>query len=139
MDKVKKVKTPELDILEKKMNITKWIPFICAGAAIGVGIIALKEIKNVREELLTLKQIKPDSTTLLCMERMQTQISSLNERISKNNISKFQPTVVDVKEEKKNNIIKNATVIEKEVNIINEDDGDEYEEIEVTDDELEES
>ena len=42
-------------------TISRWVPLICAGAAAGVSMIALKEIKNVRRELITLKkeQAKP--------------------------------------------------------------------------------
>ena len=36
-------------------DFSKWIPLICAGAAVGVGIIALKEIKNIRKELILVK------------------------------------------------------------------------------------
>ena len=36
--------------------LAKWIPLICAGAAVGVSIMALKEIKNVRKDLILLKK-----------------------------------------------------------------------------------
>ena len=32
-------------------TVSKWVPLICAAAAVGVSVIALKEIKNVRKEL----------------------------------------------------------------------------------------
>ena len=37
-------------------SIVKWIPLLFAGAAVGVSILALKEIKNVRKELISLKK-----------------------------------------------------------------------------------
>ena len=36
--------------------LAKWVPLICAGTAVGVSIIALKEIKNVRKEVLLMKK-----------------------------------------------------------------------------------
>jgi hypothetical protein len=44
---------PKKDIVS---NIVKWIPLLFAGAAVGVSILALKEIKNVRKELISLKK-----------------------------------------------------------------------------------
>ena len=37
-------------------SFAKWVPLICAGAAVGVSVLALKEIKNVRKELMSLKK-----------------------------------------------------------------------------------
>ena len=53
------VSTTSPEILSNKNkilgNLSKWIPLVCAGAAVGVSILALKEIKNVRRELIELK------------------------------------------------------------------------------------
>ena len=37
-------------------TVSKWVPLICAGGAIGISIFALKEIKNTRRELINLKK-----------------------------------------------------------------------------------
>ena len=39
----------------KKSNVTKWLPFICAGAAVGVSILALKELKKIKNEMVVVK------------------------------------------------------------------------------------
>ena len=44
------VETPKL-----METISKWVPLICAGSAIGIGIFALKEIKNVKNVAMNVK------------------------------------------------------------------------------------
>ena len=39
--------------------LARWVPLICAGAAVGVSVIALKEIKNVRKDLMNMKKDQP--------------------------------------------------------------------------------
>jgi hypothetical protein len=95
---------------------------VCAGAAAGIGIIAIKELKNMRSELMVLKKEKSTGVNDELNQRLmmlEKQISSLSDLIKK----------------PKEAVIKNAveTPAEK-VNIIN---NEEYEEIEVTDDEAE--
>ena len=95
---------------------------VCAGAAAGIGIIAIKELKNMRSELMVLKKEKSTGVNDELNQRLmmlEKQISSLSDLIKK----------------PKETVIKNAveTPAEK-VNIIN---NEEYEEIEVTDDEAE--
>jgi hypothetical protein len=110
-------------------TISRWVPLICAGAAAGVSMIALKEIKNVRRELITLKkeQAKPVNDELgKRMQAMEDQLKILSEFI-KNKESVSKESV---------NVIRNAVKPPGEaVKIIN---GEEYEEVEVTDDEDEE-
>ena len=49
------VATPSKNIAETVKTtanvLSKWVPLICAGTAVAVSIIAIKEIKNVRKEL----------------------------------------------------------------------------------------
>jgi hypothetical protein len=110
-------------------TLSKWIPLVCAGAAAGVSIIALKEIKNVRRELITLKkeQAKPVNDELSKrMQAMEDQLKILSEFI-KNKESVSKESV---------NVIRNAVKPSGEdIKIIN---GEEYEEVEVTDDEADE-
>jgi len=108
-------------------TLSRWIPLICAGAAAGVSIIALKEIKNVRRELITVKreQAKPQTVNDELSKRMQSmeeQLKILSEFIkNKEHVSKEAT------------IIRNAVNPQTEtVNVINGEE--EYEEVEVTDD-----
>ena len=113
-------------------TISKWVPLICAGSAIGIGIFALKEIKNVRKELK-----KPgDGNEKLekKMEYMEQQLKSISEFLKKKDHQDY------VKKKKTPVIIKNQVpVVPEKVKIINEpedENPDEYEEVEVTDDEM---
>ena len=140
MDRVSKkmsFKVPEIENVTKTTvsTLSRWIPLICAGAAAGVSIIALKEIKNVRRELVTLKkeQAKPISDELAKrMQAIEDQLRILSEFIKNKetvNVSKEPVSKESV------NIIRNAVKVPSEtVKIIN---GEEYEEVEVTDDETE--
>lgn len=122
----KKFKVPEIETTTTTIsNLSKWVPLLCAAAAAGVSIIALKEIKNVRKELMTLKKEKtPDTELNKRMKNMEEQFKILTDYI------KSKETVT-----KESEIIKNVVKENDVVNIIN---NDEYEEIEVTDDEEEE-
>jgi len=113
---------PVTDI-EKKFNINKWIPLLCAGAAVGVTIIALNELKKVRKELFLIKKESgPNEETTLRMGNLEKQLKILSEFVKE---KPPQPTV-----------LKNVVKEDPPVRIINEE---EYEEIEVTDDEEEEN
>ena len=118
------IKIPPIESidLEKKMSsFAKWIPLICAGAAVGVSVIALKEIKNVRKEMLLLKKEQMSSTDSGLSKRiemMEKQLNIMNEYLKNQSGGKSEP------------IIKNA-VKNEEINVIN--DEEEYEEVEVTD------
>ena len=108
-------------------TLSRWIPLICAGAAAGVSIIALKEIKNVRRELITVKKEQAVNDDLSKrMHAMEQQLKILSEFIKNKEYVSKDPT-----------IIRNAVNPQSEtVNVINGEE--EYEEIEVTDDEAEE-
>ena len=119
-------KTPEIETeITSLSNLSKWIPLLCAGAAAGISIIALKEIKNIRSELVTIKSTKNGNGDLdKRMLMMEEQFKILTDFIkNKESVNK------------KSEIIKNAVRESENVNIIN---SDEYEEVEVTDDEVEE-
>ena len=109
-------------------TLSKWVPLLCAGAAAGVSIIALKEIKNVRRELITVKKEQNSGVNVELDKRMKVmedQLKILTEFIKNKD-----------KVTKESEIIRN--VVKKEqaapVTIIN---NEEYEEVEVTDDEAE--
>ena len=120
-------------------NLVKWIPLLCAGAAAGISIIALKEIKNIKNEIITLKVKGSDNSELnKKMENMEEQLKTITSYLkSKNELPKRTPQIPQqppLPLPKENTIIKNVIKEQPEVKIINDD---EYEEIEVTDDEAE--
>ena len=108
-------------------TFSKWVPLICAGAAVGVSILALKEIKNVRKELMVLKKENvitgnTDPGLSEKVDRMDEQLRKITEYLVKN-------------KEKPKDVLKEVIKTEpKDVKIINNDEEEvEYEE--VTDDE----
>ena len=113
------------DVPSKNMvnNLSKWVPLICASAAFGISIIALKEIKNVRKELNLKKTDNPDLDKKF--QTIDEQLIKITEYIKNNK----QPS----------EIIKNAVKAsspKKNIKIINEPEpvvSDEFEEVEVTD------
>jgi len=109
-------------------TLSKWVPLLCAGAAAGVSIIALKEIKNVRREIMVLKkeQTKPQNEELTNrMLAMEDQLRLLTEFIkNKDKVNKEAEVI--------RNVVKETPPAP--VTIIN---NEEYEEVEVTDDEEE--
>ena len=130
--KVSSIPTEMAEPVNIMDTIAKWVPLICAGSAIGIGIFALKEIKNVRKELK-----KPgDGNEKLekKMEYMEQQLKSISEFLKKKDHQDY------VKKKKSPVIIKNEVpVIPEKVKIINEpeeENPDDYEEVEVTDDEI---
>jgi len=125
---------PEPKFINSASIVTKWLPFIAAGTAIGVSILALKELKKIKSEMsiITNKQmnttVKSDPLLNKKMEQLEEQLKKVNEYLMNNNPK--NPKIIK-------SIIK--TEIPDEVKIIN-DTGDtdetiEYEEVEVTDDE----
>ena len=63
-------------------TVSKWVPLICAGAAVGVSIMALKEIHNVRKELiLAKKELKGSDDLTKRMEMMEQQLKTISEFI----------------------------------------------------------
>jgi hypothetical protein len=106
--------------------ISKWIPLMCAGAAAGISIVALQEMKNVRRELVAIKRENGINDELnKRMNNIEQQIKLLADFVqNKEKVSK------------ETNVIKNAVQQDNQnIQIINEE---EYEEIEVTDDDEEE-
>lgn len=131
MDKIKKSVAfgdiPQTSMTTTTNGISKWIPLICAGAAAGVSIIALQEIRNLRKEIVNIKTEKSPVTELNGrMENMEEQLEMLTSFITNKK-----------KVKKESNVIRQAVTPEPPpVQIINDE---EYEEIEVTDDEAEEN
>jgi hypothetical protein len=116
-------------------TLSKWVPLLCAGTAFGIGIIALKEIKNVRKELIMAKKEQltkvPDKDLVQRIENMDQQLRKITEYLSNQSKPKTSPKIIPQAVKKDLN----------KVNIVNEDEDDEEEEveieIEVTDDEKE--
>ena len=123
-------------------TITKFLPFICAGAAVGVSILALKELKKIKAEMVLVKNqqnnvqvSKPTTDPLLSkkMEQLEEQLKRVNLYLANKNSPRSNSKIIK-------NVLK--TEIPKEVKIINEEpvvvpanEEIEYEEVEVTDDE----
>ena len=109
---------------------SKWVPLICAGAAVGVSVLALKEIKNLRKELIVMKKDSNTDTELSKqVERMDEQLRKITEYLVKQKEKKVV--------KKQSPVIRNASPQQKieEVNIVNDDEDEEVEYVEVTDDE----
>ena len=127
----KQMNTSELCTSQAMGSFAKWVPLICAGAAVGVSVLALKEIKNVRKELMSLKKDSIGGTPVdnqeltKKMELMDEQLRKITHYLSNQNKQKEQ-------------VVKNVVSPKKEpVNIINNDpvEEEEVEYEEVTDDE----
>ena len=113
--------------------VTKWLPFICAGTAVGVSILALKELKKIKTEMVVLKNqptTVKDPELSKKMDRFELELKKMNEFLMNNNGK--NPKIIK-------NILKSQEVPPKNVKIINEPEEEEveYEEVEVTDDESE--
>jgi hypothetical protein len=118
--------------LNKSVNmVTKWLPFIAAGTAVGVSILALKELKKIKNEIGVLKtqQLNPVKTDPMLSKKMdafEIQLKKINEFLMNNNHK--NPNIIK-------SVLKNE--VPEQPNIINDQDVEdvEYEEVEVTDDE----
>ena len=66
-------------------SFSKWVPLICAGAAVGVSVLALKEIKNVRKELMNMKkeQIGPVTDSAPMDPELAKKIELMDEQLRK--------------------------------------------------------
>jgi len=133
-------------------TVSKWVPLICAGSAIGISIFALKEIKNTRRELINLKKEQytaPNNDKLeKKMELLEKQLNKITDFLKTSQQQQMryaqQPPIPKTPAPKQQSpkdpkIVKNAVnVVPEQVKIINEqpptDEPDEYEEVEVTDD-----
>ena len=130
-----KTKIPDIiDTPSVTTKMSKLLPFICAGAAVGVSILALKELKKIKSEMIVIKSQQiipqnnvPDQTLSKKMDLFEDQLKRINGYLSNNN-------------PKDRKIIKNAfkSNIPKDIKIINQpepaEENVEYEEVEVTDD-----
>lgn len=115
---------------------SKWVPLICAGAAVGVSVLALKEIKNLRKELIVMKKeslsgSSTDDGLSKQVERMDEQLRKITEYLVKQKKVKEPKNVVEQKESK---VVRNVSP-EPAVNVVNDSDDEEVEYVEVTDDE----
>ena len=137
-----KLKVPDVENLTSRGTsvlsaVSKWVPLFCATAAVGVGIIALKEIKNVRKELIILKkeQVVKQATI---PETLTKKIEKLDEQVNRLTTYLEQKKPQKPKKPVQENVVLKNVVQEQPqpVNIINgADEYEEYEEVEVTDDE----
>jgi hypothetical protein len=150
MDKLKRptFKVPEViepsEVVQKSSTLVSWLPLIFAGAAAGISIVALTEIKKLRTEVIENKnETNSELNELLSrrMESMELQLNKLTSFIkNRNEIEQNSKTIKKSVETPEPGVVKNVfvnPVVPKEngIQIIN---GEEYEEIEVTDDEEEE-
>ena len=128
-----KVKTNIPELTNKGSVITKFLPFICAGTAVGVSVLALKELKKIKTEMVVLKNQQTHSSAdpelSKKMDRFELELKKINEFLMNNNGK--NPKIIK-------NILKSQEIPPKNVKIINEPEEEEeveYEEVEVTDDE----
>ena len=129
---VPKMKVPGEVLIEKSSIVTKLLPFICAGTAVGISVLALKELKKIKNEMVVLKNqqtsVKSDPEISKKMDRFEIELKKINEFLMNNNPK--NPKIIK-------SVLK--TEIPENVNIINEEPQEpeetEYEEVEVTDDE----
>jgi len=119
--------------------LAKWVPLLCAGAAVGVSVLALKEIKNVRKELIILKK-EQVSTSGSGKDELSSKIELMDEQLRK--ITTYLANQ-NKNNKNKNTIIKEAVKTKLDnVKIINSepepgDESEEEVEVEVTDDDEE--
>ena len=135
--------------------IAKWTPFLCAGAALGLGILALKEIKSLKKDVSAFKNNaeggsrESDGVALKKMEAMDIQIRKISQYLAAQSVTQCEPVTTNIGEIK-NNIKKNIKAslgknelgnnsVEPVKRVVNEEpveeEESEYEEEEVTDDE----
>jgi len=113
---------PDMEMLaEGTEMLLKWAPLICAGIALGVSVLALNELRSMKEDVVSIKKEKTDLTDIhKKMDTTDAQMKKMNEYLSKRD---------------KNPVIKSMVPpeIPDNVNVINQEE--EYEEVEVTDNE----
>jgi len=71
-------------------SLSKWVPLICAGAAIGVSVIALKEIKNIRKDIIEMKKnpeggSSVDVNVINKINEMDAQLIKISEFLANEN------------------------------------------------------
>ena len=116
-------------------NIAKWVPLICAGAAVSVSIFALKEIHNTRKEIMNIKKegFGNNNNDLVTkkMESFEAQLDKITNFLQQHSRQGQYTDHRQSHRPKPKEEIHPVDVDPEPVNIINE----EYEEVEVTDDE----
>jgi hypothetical protein len=118
-------------------EIGQWLPLLCAGSAVAIGIFAIKEIKNTRKELALFKKENSEKMEKR-METIEDQLKSISELL-KPRSQVPAPVQRPIPPKIKKEIIKSMEVEPEEIKIINEPfNEDEYEEVEVTDSESDE-
>jgi hypothetical protein len=116
------------EVFLKKSNLMTWIPLLCAGAAAGVSIVALKELKNVRNEIITLKKSGTGEEMNKRIKNMEEQLKILTEFIKESKNDKEPKTP-------KSKVIRNVEQPETNPPVVKIINNEEYEEVEVTDNE----
>ena len=167
MDKLKRpvFKVPEISEtpVPSTSTLTKWIPLICAGAAAGVSIVALQEIKKLRTEVQEIKKEPNNQASEMLGKRMETmeqqlktltdfiknrnEIDNVSQTIKKTTIPQPPPPQQHQPQQHQpqqpqpqpssgvmKDVISPQPPPPEGIKIIN---GEEYEEVEVTDDEAE--
>jgi hypothetical protein len=130
----KQITTSEVSNAQIMSSFAKWVPLICAGAAVGVSVLALKEIKNVRKELITLKKEQNVTSSSDSNSELTQKIELMDEQLRK--ITQY---LANQSKEKivRNVITKEPVKIINEEPVVKEEEEVEYEE--VTDEETEDS
>jgi hypothetical protein len=137
MERIKKMKVPEVTV-QTKSNLAKWVPLICMGTAVGIGFFALKEIKNVRSELVAVRNEPVNKELTQKLNLLEKQLEMLKHQEQQQKQQQKQPSPPPpppVVPKKVKEIIKDIIEEEKEVTNFVSFDPELYEEVEVTDDE----
>jgi hypothetical protein len=139
----------KMDKMDMTEALLKWLPIICAGSAIGIGVIALKEIKNVKMQMKMTASGGSSDELLKRMEIMEKQLNKISDYVKQPKPVFHAPPPPaqpnphrqqQVPKQQAPVIVKNVPTPPKEVKIINSEVEEyEYEEIEVTDDEADEA
>ena len=101
-------------------SLLKWAPLVCAGVALGIGVLALNEIRSMKDDFVNKKTDNSEITKK--MENMDTQMKKMNEYLAKKDSNPVIKAVL-------------KTDVPAPVNVVNYESQEEYEEVEVTDDE----
>ena len=114
---------PKKEIIPSNISnaINRWVPLLLSATAIGVTIIALKEIKNVRKELVNFKKESfennpSDPNIIKKMEMMDEQIRKISKYISVMESSKNIPSTYNNQQNNQNNTKNKNVVFNKVIN-----------------------
>jgi hypothetical protein len=149
MDKLRRptFKVPEAmgstEVVEKSSSLVSWIPLICAAAAAGISIFTLNEISKLRTEIIdNNNETNSELNEVLSrrMESMEFQLNKLTSFIkNRNEIEQNSKTIKKSVETPEPGLVRNVIVKDSKENGIQIINGEEYEEVEVTDDDEEEN